>query len=241
MTIDLPSFGHGNAKLKTGPKVKALKERFFARLPTCPDANGCWPWQGSPTVHGYGQISTGSRSDGSHTMAKAHRVSWLIHCGPLPRDLIVRHKCDNRRCVNPVHLELGSMADNNRDMLVRLRAKTRITPNLVQVIHAERRAGARLKELARSHSLSVCTIRLILHGKTWKTRGNDSATVLPPRRRTGGSHPQARLTLDQVREMRSLFLRGETAASLARKFGVTSTTARNIVHYRTWNHPNELL
>lgn len=83
--------------------------------------NGCWIWTAS--VHrkngGYGQIQLGRRGEG---VAKAHRVSYELHCGPIPDELMVLHRCDNRRCVNPEHLFLGTAQDNTDDMIQKKRA-----------------------------------------------------------------------------------------------------------------------
>ncbi|MCK5602937.1 HNH endonuclease [Candidatus Pacearchaeota archaeon] len=53
---------------------------------------------------------------------RAHRVSWLIHKGSIPDELLILHKCDIPSCVNPNHLFLGTHADNLRDRDVKGRA-----------------------------------------------------------------------------------------------------------------------
>ncbi|WP_083195220.1 HNH endonuclease signature motif containing protein [Pararhodobacter sp. CCB-MM2] len=75
----------------------------------------CWPWTGS-TAKGYGQLWVGK------TNVRAHRLAYEIANGPVPVDLMVRHKCDNPLCCNPAHLEVGTHEENMRDKAVRGRA-----------------------------------------------------------------------------------------------------------------------
>lgn len=70
--------------------------------------SGCWEWQKSKTRFGYGKFKMKPEQ-------LAHRVSFLLHNGELPRDRVVMHSCDNPPCVNPEHLSLGTLADNNKD------------------------------------------------------------------------------------------------------------------------------
>lgn len=87
---------------------RSLEERFWAKV----DKRGpdeCWPWLGYIMPNGYGQTSLG----GKHIYA--HRTSWMLSGRDIPFGMCVLHKCDFRRCVNPAHLWIGSVADNDRD------------------------------------------------------------------------------------------------------------------------------
>ena len=80
-------------------------ERFFKKVTV---GDSCWMWVGGKTKDNYGKFWLGK------TM-KAHKVSYLIHCGEVPNGLCVLHSCDNPLCVNPKHLWLGTQLENIQD------------------------------------------------------------------------------------------------------------------------------
>lgn len=70
--------------------------------------NRCWGWNGR-ILGGYGVVHRFDKTIG------AHRISYQIHHGPIPEGMFVLHKCDNKICTNPEHLELGNHRKNMRD------------------------------------------------------------------------------------------------------------------------------
>lgn len=68
--------------------------------------SGCWIWTGAKMAKGYGKMWLLGKLIG------AHRASWELHRGQVPKGLHVLHSCDTPECINPNHLFLGTNHDN---------------------------------------------------------------------------------------------------------------------------------
>lgn len=93
--------------------VRPAEDRFWSKVAFIP-FHTCWEWIGAVGARGYGNFSAHGKS------VRAHRFSWELHNGSIPKSTtyhgtVVMHKCDNKRCVNPDHLQLGTQSDNIRD------------------------------------------------------------------------------------------------------------------------------
>jgi hypothetical protein len=83
-----------------------VEERFWAKVRK---GDGCWEWNAAKRL-GYGKFAYEGK------VIDAHRLSWLLHFGPIPEGMLICHRCDNPPCVRPDHLFLGTRADNTHDM-----------------------------------------------------------------------------------------------------------------------------
>lgn len=145
---------------------------YFDPLEHLDDA-GCLEWQGCRNQDGYG-----FHTAGEHRMRRAHRVAWEEAYGPIPDGLLVCHKCDNRACVRPEHLFLGTSADNTQDAwrkgrLHRLGAgeahyKAKLTVEMVTEIRSRYAAGESQSTLAQSYGVTQATVSKAVLRRTWR-------------------------------------------------------------------------
>lgn len=131
-------------------------------------AGGCWTWTGSGKGNGYGHVRRGAKN------ITAHRMSYMLFVGDIPPKSDVCHRCDNRACVNPDHLFVGSRLENMRDAVNKGRqAKGQRLPGAkldeakVIEIRARLKQGDKPKDIAASFGVWSHTIRNIKRGITW--------------------------------------------------------------------------
>jgi predicted DNA-binding protein (UPF0251 family) len=159
-------------------------ERFWAKVSKVETPQGCWIWTGSFFNDGYGQFWTPKNA------RHAHRIAWELTYGPIPPGLHVCHSCDNKRCVRPSHLFLGTPADNSFDMVRKGRQSrgdrhyarlhpeclrrgqqhgmAKLTDAGVRTIREEWLLGVPQRTLARRFGVSQRAVWNILRGRGWK-------------------------------------------------------------------------
>ena len=132
---------------------------FWSKVRT---GEGCWEWTGAVGNHGYGILN---RKAIRHTNILAHRYSWYLTHGEFPSGYVL-HTCDNRRCVRPDHLWLGSQAENLADMRAKGRAwapSKSLTASQVAEAEALRSQGMLHREIAAHFGVSRTTVTRALN------------------------------------------------------------------------------
>lgn len=136
--------------------------RFFQKVDTRGfDETQCWPWLGAGKGNGYGHTSIGP----------AHRLAHELFVGPVPEGMDVCHKCDNRSCVNPDHLFVGTRLDNMQDMKAKGRGdggnRKHLKEKIVQEIRRRLGAGVAPRVIAETMDVNYATVVAIKEGRSY--------------------------------------------------------------------------
>ena len=168
-------------------------DRFMAKV--C-RGDSCWDWTGARNEHGYGNFRYPARRHLKRIESLAHRFAYRAFVGPIPRGMNVLHRCDNRQCVNPAHLWLGTHEDNMEDMARKGRAakglrsgwyttggaswrrargrsngNAKLSAETVLEVRARSLRGESVPSLSRQLGISETQLYRIVHGVHWKHVG----------------------------------------------------------------------
>jgi hypothetical protein len=154
-----------------GTNIINTRKNYFYSRTLLPNNNGCIEWAANLKSNGYAQFRIGNK------MVHAHRYSYELHIGKIPCNMMVLHKCDNRKCVSPNHLFLGTQKDNVIDMLTKNRANTargeasaasKLTENDVINIRKRLSLNELPTKLAKEFNVKVGCIWKIKYRQTWR-------------------------------------------------------------------------
>ena len=220
------------------------------KLGTIPDSSkkcigNCWEWTGPLTKNGYGTFSGVNRMT-------AHRKSYVIKFGLIPKGMLVCHKCDNRKCINPDHLFIGTHQDNMKDMVSKGRSKyqpaplgelnpvSKLTNNDIRQIMKLNEDGMSSRAIAKVIGVSYNAICMVLLGRTWShITGYDCKPIFDGQSR-GSDHPNAILTEEKVKNIRDDYAKGKkfyiSYYALGKKYGVAGGTIRDVCKRYRWKH-----
>lgn len=147
-----------------------IADRFHAKL-RLEAETGCVLWLGKRDRKGYGRLKRG----GKRRQVFAHRVAYELANGPIPHGMCVLHRCDNPSCVNPVHLFLGTVTDNDADKLAKGRQakgetlSDKLTNRKVGEIRQRYAVGDITQQaLADAYGVSQTLIGMIVRRAIWK-------------------------------------------------------------------------
>lgn len=153
----------------TNDPTESMQNRFHSNYTRGGDSE-CWEWMGAKkSDFGYGAFKLGARNT---KVEYSHRVAYSLAKGEIPKGMMVRHTCDNPKCVNPNHLVVGTAMDNAMDKVERDRQPKGVDcPNAkltdLAVTQIRKLSDLRSVVVAKMFGVSRQTIADIRAKRTW--------------------------------------------------------------------------
>ena len=218
---------------------EVAREKFWKYVNIEP---GCWEWSGythSVTKYGIVTNKTLSMAYGEKHRTLSHRLMWCISKGQqIPKGKFICHTCDNPSCVNPDHLYLGDAQSNVSDREERNNHKPftrKLSDKEVENIRDiyQKEGMSSVLSLAKAYNVSGQYIYILGNSEELRN-GKEGKRGLK-----GEKHPRAKLTANDVLELRKLYNTGDYSyKELIEKINkpISISALRNAVVGKTWNH-----
>lgn len=216
------------------------KRRFMSKIHR--GDNGCWLWLDKLRKDGYGHIKINGK------MILAHRFSWYIFNNNIPTTKYCLHRCDNRACVNPDHLFLGTQEDNMADMTNKGRSPSNegdANPHskiserdALDILRLYSRGECAARVLSDKYHISETQVYLIYTGVSWGFLGDKYGIEYIKGKDIikGDGNGNSKLSKENVVEIRELHKRGVKISEIVSRYGMSKGAIYNVVSRRTWRH-----
>jgi hypothetical protein len=146
----------------------ALENRFWSKVEK---TDKCWNWTAHISTNGYGTLKVNGKQE------QASRIAWILTYGIIPYSLLICHSCDNRACVNPSHLFIGTQRDNIMDAINKgrftplksgeLHHSAKLTIPEVKKIKSLLKSGVNKSVIAKQFNITSRNIRFMELGRCW--------------------------------------------------------------------------
>lgn len=230
----------------------SVSERFYTSVDKTSD---CWSWQGKIAASGYGRFQIRNR------WYQAHRVAFEMASGEIPDGYQLLHSCDNRRCVNPAHLSIGTCLDNSTDKRSKGRGvdfrgennpSAKLSAEQVEEIRSKLATGCTIRQLAKEYGVTATAVHGIKSGRRWSGKqGSNGYAAQPldaprvevkpgPKVSFGDSRSKVHcMTSADASSVRELRRQGQTLKEIAVRYSVSETHVSKICQGAVWPDGSE--
>lgn len=211
--------------------------RFWSRVGNIDNKEDCWEWQGR-IKGGYGQFKFGN------VVYVAHRVSYFLHFKVDPLQNLCCHTCDNRKCINPNHIFLGTQLENYEDAVNKKRAtvikgETHMNAKLNEekvkaMIEEYAKGGVTQSQLGEKYGIDGKYVDVVLKGRVWKHVECERIKTINPR--------ISKMTENKVKALlKDHFIKKIKYPQLAKIYGISVAVVCGIVKGKLWKNVSRVI